>query len=328
MYITDVDRSAPVLFNNVTGEQWLDLDNGIGNDGIFDIVVVTRQAGAVALIEAGESPTQSYGGSFQEEGFSLGTITNGESFFVDATNDHGVFTITTVINDIEQTFTMQGEESADSYLKYGSYLQARDPFTSERVLTSEDKANLTIQEKEARFREFYASRGIVEGSVSFDNVTYQRILDEGVENRPPPANATLENGGFETGLDSWEQVEPAFGSGVSASGEGAAKAQSGGSITQSVSVIPGVDYILNAMIRVEVKGDETLEDLAGSSYILLGDQTITIPTPDEANRYELSTVEFNSGSNDAVAIRFVGGDLRVDDVALVTTDSATAERAL
>jgi len=83
-------------------------------------------------------------------------------------------------------------------------------------------------------------------------------------------------------------------------------------------VVPGQDYTLSVMLRVEVDLDEgdTLAVLSGDSAILIGGQRITIPTPLTDNNYELSTVEFNSGRSDEVTIQFVGGDLRIDDAVL------------
>ena len=83
-------------------------------------------------------------------------------------------------------------------------------------------------------------------------------------------------------------------------------------------MIPEQNYTLNVMLKVKVDtvNGETLESNSGSSSILVGGETIDIPTPSSGNSYELSTVEFNTGSSDEGTIMFTGGDLRVDDVIL------------
>jgi len=130
----------------------------------------------------------------------------------------------------------------------------------------------------------------------------------------------LVNGGFESGLTGWLQVEPAKESDVSFTGVNAAKLEPGGSISQTVAVAPGETYTLTAMQRVEPTGeDESLEGLAGSATVQVGDNILSIPSPIEIDTYELTSLEFNSGDNDEVTITFgsfPGGEIRVDDVVL------------
>jgi len=124
----------------------------------------------------------------------------------------------------------------------------------------------------------------------------------------------LVNGGFESGLTGWLQVEPAKESDVSFTGVNAAKLEPGGSISQTVAVAPGETYTLTAMQRVKLTGeDESLEGLE------VGDDILSIPSPIEIDTYELTSLEFNSGDNDEVTITFgsfPGGEIRVDDVVL------------
>ena len=74
------------------------------------------------------------------------------------------------------------------------------------------------------------------------------------------------------------------------------------------------------MQRVELTGeDESLEGLAGSATVQVGDNILSIPSPGEIDTYELTSLEFNSGDNDEVTITFgsfPGGEIRVDDVVL------------
>ncbi len=177
IYVADINENAEFLKDKTDGSQWLDLVDGEAGNGIFDVIFIAREPGAGALYEAGELPTRSYGGSFQEQGFGLGTITSGETFEVDAIMDHGVFTFNTVIGGVERTDTLDTDESPNCYLKWGSYAQARPSDTLERPLTTEEKETMTIEEKEAIYRAYYTDSGITEADVVFENVEYERQLD-------------------------------------------------------------------------------------------------------------------------------------------------------
>ena len=118
----------------------------------------------------------------------------------------------------------------------------------------------------------------------------------------------LLNGGFETGLSSWRQVEPAFESGDTFDGVVSAKLEAGGSISQKVLVVPGEDYTLSAALSRQ--GD----DMAAT--VEVGGSTISVPLPGEEGSYERTSVEFNAGNNDEITITFFGGFLLVDDVVL------------
>ena len=155
------------------------------------------------------------------------------------------------------------------------------------------------------------------GDLRVDNVVLETTGDTS-EPEPDSDPVVLSHSTFEDGLAGWVQVEPALESNDSFNSTGAAKLQSGGSISLPVEVIPEQNYTLNVMLKVKVDtvNGETLESNSGSSSILVGGETIDIPTPSSGNSYELSTVEFNTGSSDEVTIIFTGGDLRVDDVIL------------
>ena len=177
VFLTDMSSDSPILYNTETGEQWLELENGIAGDGIFDIVVINRAPGANELLLNGQNATESFGSFFQQEGFTVGTIKSEETFSIRSINDHGVFDVKFVVGGETLDFSLQADESADSYLKYGSYLQAKDPFTAERALSDADKAILTEEGKGQVFQDYYDSYGITNGTVKFKNVHYIRSID-------------------------------------------------------------------------------------------------------------------------------------------------------
>lgn len=177
VYVTDMSSESPILYNLETGEQWLELENGIGGDGIFDIVVISRSPGASELFLAGGNITQSFGSVFQQEGFTAGTVESGETFSIRSVNDHGIFDVKLVVGGETIQFTLEADESTNSYLKYGSYLQAKDPFTAERALSDEDKILLSTEEKGQVFQDFYDEYNITEGTVLFENIHYSRVID-------------------------------------------------------------------------------------------------------------------------------------------------------
>lgn len=96
-----------------------------------------------------------------EEKKALGTIRSGDSFDFQVINDHGTVTVSA----LGETFTLTIEDSSESYLKFGNYLQAQDPVTREDVDSSDD------------FEQFYIDQGITTSVLTFKNLSYVRDVD-------------------------------------------------------------------------------------------------------------------------------------------------------
>ncbi len=115
--------------------------DSVANNGIFDVYVrMARSDGS------------------GEEKRALGTIRSGDEFSFRVLNDYGVVTVTA----LGEEFTLKVEDSSDSYLKFGNYLQAQDPSTLDQVDDSDDWA------------EFYRDAGITESVITFVNVNHIR----------------------------------------------------------------------------------------------------------------------------------------------------------
>ena len=126
-----------------------------------------------------------------------------------------------------------------------------------------------------------------------------------------PGTATgdnaVTNGGFENGLDGWAEVEPAAESGDTFEGEGSAKLEDAGSISQLVSVEPQSSYQVSAYIE----GPGTIGvDVLGERFTASG----------TSDGFEF--VSFNFQTGDAQTITLFAetvdgtGTARIDSVAV------------
>ena len=140
LYLSDREDARP-------GEE-----NGIARDGIFDVVATVRKPG---------STDNNY--------VVFGTVRSGEQFDYQVVNDHGVLTMTA----LGKTETITSADSSNSYLKFGNYVQARDPVTGDRM--DLDKP-LDSDDREP-FLDYYDSKGITESVVIFRDILYQRTID-------------------------------------------------------------------------------------------------------------------------------------------------------
>lgn len=138
----------------------LELLNGIPGDGIFDIygsVLVDGQ---------------------NEERVALGVVDNGETFDLEAINDHGVIHFTTLSRGERRSMVSTGFSTpAATYLKFGSYLQEIDPNDLSLLYTETELIGIPAAEKIAAFREFYETYDITSGLVVFHDVFHGRVVD-------------------------------------------------------------------------------------------------------------------------------------------------------
>ncbi|WGL16175.1 carbohydrate binding domain-containing protein [Microbulbifer bruguierae] len=126
------------------------------------------------------------------------------------------------------------------------------------------------------------------------------------------ANASIQNPGFESDWDSWEDTDPSAISSVAQSGGKSAKISgSGGRVEQQVSVSANTNYRLSAYVL----GAGTVGVEVGSS---------TIDTSADSSDWQKLAVEFNSGS--AISVT-VFGAYNGDEGRLDTLPSKTWARA-
>lgn len=171
VFVADINGAATRLTDRRNGGQWLELHNGIANDGIFDVIAIVRP-------EGGEpNGSRSYTGSSREEaGLGLGAVSAGETFSLEAINDHGELTFTVDIGGSKTSFsssTLQ-EGSDNSNMTFGSFVIARDAVTLVPApLPNEDPS---IPQRKFAFIDWFAERGITSGAVRFSDAKYERIL--------------------------------------------------------------------------------------------------------------------------------------------------------
>ncbi len=126
------------LYVSDTREKRL-IDSRPGN-GVFDVYVrLTREDGS------------------GEEKRALGTIKTGDSFDFHIINDRGMVTVSA----FEKTFGLRVKDSSKSYLKFGNYLQAQDPYTMRKS-------------KSKGWADFYGDAKITTSVITFSNIKYVR----------------------------------------------------------------------------------------------------------------------------------------------------------
>jgi hypothetical protein len=112
--------------------------NGKAVDRIFDVYVDELDVGG------------------KEREFPLTTLRNGEPLTFSMENDRG--NVTVEVNGQRAAFRTQDSEG--TYLKFGDYLQAKDPVTDR-------------QAEHGDIPDFYAKNGITTDSIEFSNVIYE-----------------------------------------------------------------------------------------------------------------------------------------------------------
>ena len=111
------------------------------NNGVFDVYVrLAREDGS------------------GEEKRALGTIKTGDSFNLRITNDKGMVTVSA----FDKTFSLRVRDSSKSYLKFGNYLQAQDPYTNRKVKSKKGWAK------------FYRDAKITTSVMTFSNIKHVR----------------------------------------------------------------------------------------------------------------------------------------------------------
>lgn len=130
LYVADSDES--------------DIGDSVPGDGVFGVYVRLRN-------ESGS-----------EEKMALGSIVSGDNFDFHVINDYGHVTVTAM----GETFSLTIDDSDNSYLKFGNYLQAQ--YTNgDKVDDSDDWAA------------FYQDTGITESKLTFSNLSYERLYEGG-----------------------------------------------------------------------------------------------------------------------------------------------------
>ncbi|WP_233267391.1 polysaccharide lyase family 7 protein [Paraglaciecola sp. L3A3] len=138
LYVADTSESG--FTANTAGVE----SDSVASNGIFDVYVrLAREDGS------------------GEDKQLLSTIISGQTIDFRVINDHGFVTVSA----FGESFSRTVEDSTESYLKFGNYLQAQDPQTRVNVDNSNDWAN------------FYAVQGIIESLITFSNINYQRDVD-------------------------------------------------------------------------------------------------------------------------------------------------------
>ena len=113
------------------------------SNGIFDVYVRLRNT------------------SGNEEKFALGTIQSGESFALRVINNYGAVRVEAFGN----SFGLQVEDSSESYLKFGNYLQSQNPNGNVKCGTPGNSST---------FAQCYAGLGITQSKVTMTDVSYTR----------------------------------------------------------------------------------------------------------------------------------------------------------
>lgn len=114
--------------------------NGTANDGQFEVYLKVKE-------KDGSKKT-----------FNFGTIEKGQSIDVNYSNDRGKLQVS-AMGKKSDVYDVQRSDA--DYLKFGSYLQAKDAVTNKRAERGEEEA-------------FYKKRNINEARVMFENIQYDR----------------------------------------------------------------------------------------------------------------------------------------------------------
>ncbi|UTF58974.1 polysaccharide lyase family 7 protein [Gilvimarinus sp. DA14] len=121
-------------------------DDSVAGNGIFDVYVRLRNTDG------------------EEEKYALGTIRSGDSFDFKMVNDYGYVTV----YGMGRAFGIPVEDDADSYFKFGNYLQSQNTYTRKNCGEPGDSES---------FAQCFADLGITESTVTMTNVSYTRIAD-------------------------------------------------------------------------------------------------------------------------------------------------------
>ncbi|WP_051084084.1 polysaccharide lyase family 7 protein [Gilvimarinus chinensis] len=121
-------------------------DDSVAGNGIFDVYVRLRNTDG------------------EEEKYALGTIRSGDSFDFKMVNDYGYVTV----YGMGRAFGIPVEDDADSYFKFGNYLQSQNTYT---------RKNCGEPGNSESFAQCFTDLGITESTVTMTNVSYTRIAD-------------------------------------------------------------------------------------------------------------------------------------------------------
>ena len=113
------------------------------SNGIFDVYVRLRNT------------------SGNEEKFALGTIQSGGSFSLKVVNNYGAVSVEAFGN----SFGLKVEDSSESYLKFGNYLQSQNPFGNVKCGEPGNSSS---------FATCYTSLAITQSKVTMTDVSYIR----------------------------------------------------------------------------------------------------------------------------------------------------------
>ncbi|MFV2104205.1 hypothetical protein [Micromonospora sp. LOL_024] len=173
LYVQD---SSPLGIFKGEGEENFTIDDyplldGVPSNGVFDVYVRVQIPGFV-----------SGDGEINEKIFDLGTIRSGKSIGYELVNDHGVITVNSTVGRKSVSFTYDMQDSAASYMKFGSYVQAQDAESGCNVTNDLDceypgwepygQAS-TPEEAEVLWREYFADSNIDRARVTFRNVVHE-----------------------------------------------------------------------------------------------------------------------------------------------------------
>lgn len=173
LYVQD---SSPLGIFKGEGEENLTIDDyplleGVPSNGVFDVYVRVQIPGFV-----------SGDGEINEKIFALGTIKSKETMSYKFTNDHGVIAVDSKIGRKSVNFTYDMQDSAGSYMKFGSYVQAQDAESGCNVTNDLDceypgwepygEAG-NVEEAEALWRAYFADSDIKKARVTFSKVVHK-----------------------------------------------------------------------------------------------------------------------------------------------------------
>ncbi|WP_018788494.1 hypothetical protein [Micromonospora sp. CNB394] len=173
LYIQD---SSPLGIFKGEGESGFTIDDyplleGVPSNGVFDVYVRVQIPGFV-----------SGDGEINEKIFDLGTIRSGKTMRYEFINDHGVVTVNSTIGRKSVSFTYDMQDSAASYMKFGSYVQAQDAESGCNVTNDLNceypgwvpyGVAANPAEAEVLWRRYFADSNIDRARVTFRNVVHE-----------------------------------------------------------------------------------------------------------------------------------------------------------
>ncbi|MEU4419096.1 polysaccharide lyase family 7 protein [Actinoplanes sp. NPDC024001] len=168
------DSSALGIFKG-EGEENFALDDyprleGVPSNGVFDVYARVQIPGSV-----------SGDGEINEKIFDLGTIKSGDTIKYKFINDHGVVAVRSVVGRNKVKFTYDMADSAASYMKFGSYVQAQDAESGCNVTNDLDceypgwepyGESDNVEKTEELWRQYFSDSHIGKARVTFRNLVH------------------------------------------------------------------------------------------------------------------------------------------------------------